>query len=93
MDKNKKKDTYNFFKFKKKINTNNIITGGKKSFSVEKKKSFKGNKIPNKSGQFINQTKIQNLKKNFLQENLLNNKLQKILLKRIISHLGKVSLN
>ena len=44
MDKNKKKTLTISSNLKKKINTNNIETSGKKSFSVEKKKSFKGNK-------------------------------------------------
>ena len=36
-----KKNTYNFIKLKKKIDTSSISTSGKKSFSVEKKKPFK----------------------------------------------------
>ena len=32
-----KKNTYNIFWFKKKIDTSSISTSGKKSFSVEKK--------------------------------------------------------
>ena len=44
-----KKKTYNFFKFKKKIDTSSIVTSGKKSFSVEKKKPLRLNKSPNKS--------------------------------------------
>ena len=44
MDKNKKKTLTISSNLKKKIDTSSISTGGKKSFSVEKKKSFKGNK-------------------------------------------------
>ena len=42
MDKNKK-NSFNIFKFKKKIDTSSISTSGKKSFSVEKK-TFRANK-------------------------------------------------
>ena len=38
-----KKNTYYFFKLKKKIDTSSISSSGKKSFSV-KEKSFRGNK-------------------------------------------------
>ena len=40
MDK-KKKNTYYFFKFKKKIDMSSISSSGKQSFSVEKKKPLK----------------------------------------------------
>ena len=49
MDKNKKKTLTISSNLKKKIDTTSISTSGKKSFSVEKKKSFKSNKNFNKS--------------------------------------------
>ena len=46
MDKKDKKKTLTISSdLKKKIDTSSISAGGKKSFSVEKKKSFKGNKM------------------------------------------------
>ena len=49
MDKNKKKTLTISSNLKKKIDTTSISNSGKKSFSVEKKKSFKSNKNFNKS--------------------------------------------
>ena len=68
MDKNKKKTLTISSGLKKKIDTTSIATSGKKSFSVEKKKSFRTNKPFNKSST----PPIKNLenKKRILQENL-----------------------
>ena len=44
MDKNKKKTLTISSNLKKKIDTTSISTSGKKSFSVEKKKSFRPQK-------------------------------------------------
>ena len=49
MEKNKKKTLTISSNLKKKIDTTNITTSGKKSFSVEKKKQFRSNKVFNKS--------------------------------------------
>ncbi len=49
MDKNKKKTLTISSDLKKKIDTSSIATSGKKSFSVEKKKSIRPNKSSNKS--------------------------------------------
>ena len=49
MDKNKKKTLTISSGLKKKIDTSSIATSGKKSFSVEKKKSIRPNKSSNKS--------------------------------------------
>ena len=58
MDKKDKKKTLTISSdLKKKIDTSSISAGGKKSFSVEKKKSFKGNKNSNRSDQFFGKTK------------------------------------
>ena len=48
MDKDKKKTLTISSGLKKKIDTTSISTSGKKSFSVEKKKSFRSNKPYNK---------------------------------------------
>ena len=48
MDKNKKKTLTISSGLKKKIDTSSITTSGKKSFSVEKKKSYRPNKSFNK---------------------------------------------
>ncbi len=49
MDKNKKKTLTISSNLKKKIDTSSISTSGKKSFSVEKKKPYRTNKVFNKS--------------------------------------------
>ncbi len=92
MDKNKKKTLTISSNLKKKINTNNIETSGKKSFSVEKKKSFKGNKIPNKSGQFINQTKSPELKKKFFARKFIEQQTTKDFIKKDNKPSGKSKL-
>ena len=58
MDKNKKKTLTISSNLKKKIDTSSISSLGKKSFSVEKKKSFKPNKSNNKSNLSINREAI-----------------------------------
>ena len=76
---------------KKKIDTSSISTSGKKSFSVEKKKPFRTNKSFNKSPSSPNININPDKKKKILLENLLNNKLLKILLKKIINQQVKVN--
>ncbi len=69
MDKNKKKTLTISSNLKKKIDTSAITTSGKKSFSVEKKKSFKPNKSFNKSSQAPNVNfNSENKKKNFVRK-------------------------
>ncbi len=69
MDKNKKKTLTISSNLKKKIDTSAITTSGKKSFSVEKKKSFKPNKSFNKSSQTPNVNfNSENKKKNFARK-------------------------
>ena len=66
MVKDKKKTLTISSNLKKKIDTSNIYTSGKKSFSVEKKKPFKGNKTQNKFGSSPNMNLNPDLKrKNF----------------------------
>ena len=54
MDKDKKKTLTISSNLKKKIDTSSISTTGKKSFSVEKKKSFRTNKPFGKPSQTPN---------------------------------------
>ena len=77
---------------KKKIDTSSISTSGKKSFSVEKK-TYRSNKVFNKSSPTQNVNYNPDDKKETLQESLLSNKQQKILLKKIISPREKVNLS
>ena len=51
MVKDKKKTLTISSNLKKKIDTSSLKTSGKKSFSVEKKKPFRGNKNQSKFGQ------------------------------------------
>ena len=60
MAKDKKKTLTISSNLKKKIDTSSISTSGKKSFSVEKKKPFKPNKLFNKQHQSSNSSKLKN---------------------------------
>ena len=87
-----RKNTYNLKQLKEKIDTRAITSIGKKSYSVEKKKSFKSNKGFNKSSTPDQNLKVDhNAKKKILLENLLSNKLLKISSKKITSQQEKVS--
>ena len=78
---------------KKKIDTTNIQSSGKKSFSVEKKNHLKIINLLISLAPHLIMILILILKEKILKENLLNNKLPKILSKKIINLLEKVSLN
>ena len=65
MDKNKKKTLTISSNLKKKIDTSSISSSGKKSFSIEKKKSFRPNKQFNKSNIEPNIDTKQDFKKKF----------------------------
>ena len=59
--------------FKKKIDSSNFNTSGKKSFSVEKKRPFKGNKVTGRSNSSINQNvyidhKKKNINRKFIEQ-------------------------
>ena len=69
MDKDKKKTLTISSDLKKKIDTSHIQTSGKKSFSVEKKKTFRPNKPINKSSQAPNiNNNLEAKKKNFTRK-------------------------
>mgnify|MGYP001351066136 CR=1 FL=1 len=67
MEKDKKKTLTISSNLKKKIDTTSISTSGKKSFSVEKKKSYKSNKSFHKTSSLPN-INIDNKKKNFARK-------------------------
>ena len=67
MEKDKKKTLTISSNFKKKIDTSLIASRGKKSFAVDKKKSFRHNKTFNKSPQAPN-ISIDSKKKNFARK-------------------------
>ena len=67
MEKDKKKTLTISSNLKKKIDTTSISTSGKKSFSVEKKKSYKSNKSFHKPSSVPN-INIDNKKKNFARK-------------------------
>ena len=92
MEKDKKKTLTISSSLKKKINTKDIETSGKKSFSVEKKKPFKGNKIPNKSGQFINQAKSPEFKKKIFARKFIEQQATKDFIKKDNKPSGKSKL-
>ena len=73
MVKDKKKTLTISSNLKKKIDTSNIQSSGKKAFSVEKKKPFRNNKSQNKFGpsQNINfnpDTKRKNFERKFIEQ-------------------------
>ncbi len=73
MDKNKKKTLTISSNLKKKIDTSSISTSGKKSFSVEKKKAYRSNKLFNKSSptqnvNFNPDTKKRNFARKFIEQ-------------------------
>ena len=84
MEKDKKKTLTISSNLKKKIDTSRISPSGKKTYSVDKKKPFRPNKSFNKISS-PNLNSQQDSKKIILLENLSNNKLQKILSKKIIN--------
>ena len=70
MEKDKKKTLTISTNLKKKIDTTAISSGNKKSYSVEKKKNFRPNKLVNKPNTFndLSSNKSHNNKKNFVRK-------------------------
>tara|TARA_B100001248_G_scaffold46150_1_gene29423 strand:+ start:21090 stop:23273 length:2184 start_codon:yes stop_codon:yes gene_type:complete len=82
MEKNKKKTLTISSNLKKKIDTSSISTSGKKSFSVDKKKTFKSNKVNNrfKSSQNPNlnqEIKQKNFTRKFIEQEATKNFIKK----------------
>ena len=94
MEKDKKKTLTISSNLKKKIDTSSISTSGKKSFFAEKKNHLdKANHSIEATHLLPFQTLVKILRKKTLQGSLLNNRLQKTLLKKIINLQVKVNLN
>ena len=87
-----KKNTYNFFKLKKKIDTSSINTGGKKSFSVDKKKSHKPSKPFNKFNPNKN-IELNQINKKIFTRKIIEQQATKDFIKKENKPGGKVSLN
>ena len=73
MEKNKKKTLTISSNFKKKIDPSTISTSGKKSFLVDKKKSFKSGKTFNRNNSFQNnnlnpETRKKNFARKFIEQ-------------------------
>ncbi len=90
MDKNKKKTLTISSNLKKKIDTSSISSLGKKSFSVEKKKSFKSNKSNNKPNLSFNNT--QDLKKKNFARKFIEQQTTKDFIKKDNKPAGKSKL-
>ncbi len=93
MEKKDKKKTLTISSnLKKKIDTSSISADGKKSFSVEKKKSFKGNKNINRSNQSfgkINNPDTQDIKKKNYARKFIEQQATKAFIKKTDKPTGK----
>ncbi len=92
MEKDKKKTLTISSNLKKKIDTRSINTGGKKSFSVEKKKPFKTNKSFGKVNQFSNTSKSQDFKKKIFGRKFVEQQATKEFIKKENKPTGKSKL-
>ena len=70
MDKNKKKTLTISSSIKKRIDTTSFSSSGKKSFSIDKKKPYKGNKPFKNQTPPLNTSNQHDVKKKILPENL-----------------------
>ena len=91
MEKDKKKTLTISSNLKKKIDTSIINTGGKKSFSVEKKKQFRTNKNTSRPSNSSNQSNPDLRKKNFARK-FVEQKATKDFIKKENSPSGKSKL-
>jgi hypothetical protein len=93
MEKKDKKKTLTISSsLKKKIDTSSISSDGKKSFSVEKRKSFKTNKNINKSSQYLNQTNSYDTKKKNFVRKFVEQQATKAFIKKTDKPSGKSKL-
>ncbi len=92
MVKDKKKTLTISSNLKKKIDTSNIYTSGKKSFSVEKKKPFKGNKTQNKFGSSPNMNLNPDLKRKNFERKFIEQQATKDFIKKDNKSGGKSKL-
>ena len=93
MDKDKKKTLTISSTLKKKIDTSSITSSGKKSFSVEKKKSFKHNKNLNRQNFSVNPlNKEANIKKKSFTRKFIEQQATKDFIKKENKPAGKSKL-
>ena len=92
MVKDKKKTLTISSNLKKKIDTTNIQSSGKKSFSVEKKKSFKNHKSFNKFGSSLNNDTNSNLKRKNFERKFIEQQATKDFIKKENKPVGKSKL-
>ena len=90
MDKTKKKTLTISSNFKKKIDTSSIVSSGKKTFSIEKKKPFKSSKSPNKS--FSNNNKNPEFKNKNINRKFIEQQATKDFIKKDNKPAGKSKL-
>ena len=89
MEKNKKKTLTISSNLKKKIDTKSISSDGKKSYFVEKKKPYKGNKGTFKQNQTVNNTKNPEIKKKFFARKFVEQQTTKDFIKKDSKPTGK----
>ena len=92
MDKNKKKTLTISSNLKKKIDTSSISTSGKKSFSVEKKKTFRSNKSFSKPSSTPNLNINQEVKKKNFARKFIEQQATKDFIKKDNKPAGKSKL-
>ncbi len=92
MVKDKKKTLTISSNLKKKIDTTNIQSSGKKSFSVEKKKPFKNHKSFNKFGSSLNNDTNSNLKRKNFERKFVEQQATKDFIKKDNKPVGKSKL-
>ena len=93
MEKEKKKKTLTISSnLTKKIDKNFINSNGKKSFSVEKKKQFKGSKVTNRRSPSPQLTKDQDLKKKNFTRKFIEQQATKDFIKKENKPTGKSKL-
>ena len=92
MDKNKKKTLTISTNFKKKIDTSKISSGNKKSYSVEKKKTFKSTKTFNRQNNQANPSFNQEVKKRNFARKFIEQQATKDFIKKDNKPAGKSKL-
>ena len=94
MEKDNKKKTLTITSsLKRKIDTSSINTGGKKSFAVEKKKTFRENKASVKNNQTSNHSFNSNFKKKNFARKFIEQQATKDFIQKEKNQLEKVNLN
>ncbi len=92
MEKDKKKTLTISSNLKKKIDTRSLDTGGKKSFSVEKKRPFNSGKSVGKASNFASPNKNQDFKKKFFARKFIEQQATKDFIKKDNKPTGKSKL-